>query len=57
MAFQLWEDFLQRVLIDFTVEKVNMVTVMSICQASRQVMQSQVNYVCHLDWAMRCPDI
>ena len=42
MAFQLWKDLLLRILVVLTVEKVNTVTVMCICQAWYPEMQVRV---------------
>ena len=57
MALQLWKDFLQRILVDLTVEKINMVTVMCSCQAPHPGMQLQVDFVGQLAQAVGCPDV
>lgn len=49
MAFQLWKDFLQGSLGDFTVEKISLVIITCTCQALSTFM---VNYTCQLDWSM-----
>lgn len=56
MAFQLWEDFFQRILVDLTVEKIDTVTVMCTCQAPRPGMQLQVKFVCQSARAVGGPD-